>query len=104
MHPAPTFAMLARGDLRLVLSAPGRRRGRRPGDARRHAARARAAGTASRSRSTTSTPPSIALRERGRALPQRPITGVGGRQVLVEDPSGNPVELFQPTRAEARLG
>jgi catechol 2,3-dioxygenase-like lactoylglutathione lyase family enzyme len=23
MHPAPTFAMLTRGDLRLVLSAPG---------------------------------------------------------------------------------
>jgi tRNA-Thr(GGU) m(6)t(6)A37 methyltransferase TsaA len=31
------------------------------------------------------------------------VTGVGGRQVLVEDPSGNPVELFEPTRAEARL-
>lgn len=24
------------------------------------------------------------------------ITGRGGRQILVEDPSGNPVELFQP--------
>jgi hypothetical protein len=33
-----------------------------------------------------------------------PFTGVGGRQVLVDDPSGNPVELFQPTRVEARLG
>jgi hypothetical protein len=31
------------------------------------------------------------------------VTGVGGRQVLVEDPSGNPVELFQPTLPEARL-
>ena len=31
------------------------------------------------------------------------VTGVGGRQILVEDPSGNPVELFEPTRAEARL-
>ena len=26
---------------------------------------------------------------------------VGGRQILVEDPSGNPVELFEPTRREA---
>jgi hypothetical protein len=31
------------------------------------------------------------------------VTGVGGKQILVEDPSGNPVELFEPTRPEARL-
>lgn len=31
------------------------------------------------------------------------VTGVGGRQILVEDPSGNPVELFEPIRPEARL-
>ena len=31
------------------------------------------------------------------------VTGVGGKQVLIEDPSGNPVELFQPTLPEARL-
>jgi hypothetical protein len=31
------------------------------------------------------------------------VDGVGGRQVLIEDPSGNPVELFEPTIAEARL-
>jgi catechol 2,3-dioxygenase-like lactoylglutathione lyase family enzyme len=31
------------------------------------------------------------------------VTGVGGKQILVEDPSGNPVELFEPTREEARL-
>jgi hypothetical protein len=28
---------------------------------------------------------------------------VGGKQILVDDPSGNPVELFEPTRSEARL-
>jgi hypothetical protein len=28
---------------------------------------------------------------------------VGGKQILLEDPSGNPVELFEPTRPEARL-
>ncbi len=26
------------------------------------------------------------------------VTGIGGRQILLEDPSGNPIELFQPTR------
>ena len=31
------------------------------------------------------------------------VTGTGGRQILVEDPSGNPVELFEPTLPEARL-
>ena len=31
------------------------------------------------------------------------ITGVGGRQILAEDPSGNPVELFEPGLPEARL-
>ena len=31
------------------------------------------------------------------------VTGVGGKQVLVEDPSGNPVELFEPLLAEAKL-
>ena len=31
------------------------------------------------------------------------ITGVGGRQILAEDPSGNPVELFEPVLPEARL-
>jgi catechol 2,3-dioxygenase-like lactoylglutathione lyase family enzyme len=31
------------------------------------------------------------------------VTGVGGKQILVDDPSGNPVELFEPTRPEAAL-
>ena len=31
------------------------------------------------------------------------VTGVGGKQILVEDPSGNPAELFEPTRPEAAL-
>jgi hypothetical protein len=31
------------------------------------------------------------------------VTGVGGKQILLEDPSGNPIELFQPIRPEARL-
>jgi len=31
------------------------------------------------------------------------VTGVGGKQVLVEDPSGNPIELFEPIIAAAKL-
>ena len=44
------------------------------------------------------------LRQAGAHFRNDVVTGVGGRQVLVEDPSGNPVELFEPTRPEARLG
>ena len=102
MHPAPAFAMLTRGDLRLVLSAPG----------------GGAGGGQAMSDGTLPTPggwnrfaievddlDASVERLRGAGVPFRgePVTGVGGRQVLVEDPSGNPVEIFQPTRAEARL-
>jgi hypothetical protein len=31
------------------------------------------------------------------------VTGVGGKQIIVDDPSGNPIELFEPTLPEARL-
>ncbi|MGI9006840.1 MAG: hypothetical protein ACR2FU_11710 [Streptosporangiaceae bacterium] len=39
----------------------------------------------------------------GRQLRSDVITGIGGKQVLVEDPSGNLVELFEPIVPEARL-
>jgi len=43
------------------------------------------------------------LREDGVHFRNEVVTGVGGKQVLVEDPSGNPIELFEPTRPEAKL-
>ena len=43
------------------------------------------------------------LRRHGTRFRNDIVTGVGGRQILVEDPSGNPIELFEPTRNEARL-
>jgi catechol 2,3-dioxygenase-like lactoylglutathione lyase family enzyme len=43
------------------------------------------------------------LRASGARFRNEIATGVGGKQILVEDPAGNPVELFQPTRDEARL-
>ncbi len=44
-----------------------------------------------------------ALRNDGARFRNAIVTGVGGKQIIVEDPSGNPVELFQPLVAEARL-
>ena len=43
------------------------------------------------------------LREAGVGFRSEIITDVGGRQILVEDPSGNPIELFQPIVPEASL-
>ncbi len=44
-----------------------------------------------------------ALRKAGAHFRNDIVTGIGGKQILVEDPSGNPIELFEPTLAEARL-
>jgi catechol 2,3-dioxygenase-like lactoylglutathione lyase family enzyme len=43
------------------------------------------------------------LRKEGVHFRNDIVTGVGGKQVLIEDPSGNPVELFEPSLPEARL-
>ena len=45
-----------------------------------------------------------ALRAAGAHFRNEIVVGAGGNQILLDDPSGNPIELFQPTRAEARLG
>ena len=44
-----------------------------------------------------------ALRKGGAHFRNEIVTGVGGKQIIVDDPSGNPIELFQPTISEARL-
>ncbi len=43
------------------------------------------------------------LRQAGVRFRNDIVAGVGGKQILVDDPSGNPVELFEPTRPEAAL-
>ena len=40
-----------------------------------------------------------ALRATGAHFRIEIVTGFGGRQIIVEDPSGNPVELFEPMRS-----
>jgi len=44
------------------------------------------------------------LRRAGVRFRNDVVTGVGGKQIIAEDPSGNPVELFEPTLPEAKLG
>lgn len=102
MHPAPTFAMLGRGDLRLVLSAPGGGPG--GGQAMPDGSVPEPGGWNRFTLEVDDIERTVAeLRGAGVAFRNDIVTGVGGRQILVEDPSGNPVELFEPTRDDARL-
>jgi catechol 2,3-dioxygenase-like lactoylglutathione lyase family enzyme len=102
MHPAPTFAMLSHGDLRLVLSAPGGGPG--GGQAMPDGTAPRPGGWNRFQLEVDDIEATVAsLREHGARFRNEIVDGVGGRQILVEDPAGNPIELFQPTIAEAKL-
>jgi catechol 2,3-dioxygenase-like lactoylglutathione lyase family enzyme len=102
MHPAPAFAMLARGDLRLVLSKPG---GGPGGGAAMPDGTVPTPGGWNRFAIEVDDIEALHAQLTGAGVHARSpiIDGVGGRQVIVDDPSGNPVELFQPTIAEAKL-
>jgi catechol 2,3-dioxygenase-like lactoylglutathione lyase family enzyme len=102
MHPAPTFAMLANGDLRLVLTAPGGGPG--GGQAMPDGTLPTPGGWNRFALEVSDLADAVErLRARGAHFRNDIVTGVGGKQILVEDPSGNPVELFEPIIDEARL-
>jgi len=102
MHPAPTFAMLRRGELRFILSAPG---GGPGGGAAMPDGSVPAPGGWNRIQIEVEDLEATVgrLRGAGARFRNEVVEGVGGRQVIVEDPAGNPIELFQPTIDEARL-
>jgi catechol 2,3-dioxygenase-like lactoylglutathione lyase family enzyme len=102
MHPASTFAMLSRGDLRLVLTAPGGGPG--GGQPMPDGTMPRPGGWNRFQLEVDDLEQMVAkLRDAGTTFRNDIVTGVGGKQILVEDPAGNPVELFEPILAEARL-
>ena len=102
MHPAPAFAMLSRGDLRLVLSAPGGGPG--GGQAMPDGTLPQPGGWNRFSIEVTDLASTVAkLRGNGVRFRSDVVAGVGGKQIIAEDPSGNPVELFEPALPEARL-
>lgn len=94
MHPAPGFASLSHGDLQLLLNRPG-------------------AGGAGQAMPDSQLPAPGGwnriqiqvedlettvekLKRAGTRFRNEIVTGNGGKQILIEDPSGNPIELFQP--------
>lgn len=96
MHPAPGFALLSRGRLRLLLNAPG-------------------AGGAGRAMPNGTVPEPGGwnrfqlqvedldatvrrLMEEGAGFRGEVVVGKGGSQILLEDPAGNPIELFESAR------
>jgi catechol 2,3-dioxygenase-like lactoylglutathione lyase family enzyme len=90
---SPAFAEFVRGDLRLLLSGPRSSAGRPMPAGRQPAARGR-----NRIHLIVDEFHAEVRRLRAAGLPFRNdvVTGPGGSQVLLEDPSGNPIELFQP--------
>ena len=90
LHPAPGFARLALGDLRLLLNAPG------AGGAGVAGGSPEPGGWNRFQLEVEDLPATLdRLRSAGVALRGELVHGMGGDQALVEDPSGNPVELFQ---------
>ena len=89
----PAFADVALGDLRLLLSGPASSAGRPMPDGRRPAP-----GGWNRIHLIVEDLPSEVERLRSAGVRFRSdiITGPGGSQIVLDDPSGNPIELFQP--------
>ena len=94
MHPAPGFAMLSRGNLRLLLNRPG------AGGAGQAMPDGQAPTPGGWNRiqvEVTDLAATVArLKQAGCRFRNEIVTGMGGKQILVDDPSGNPVELFEP--------
>lgn len=94
MHPAPRFAMLDRDDLRLLVSAPGLQGG--GGMAMPDGSVPEPGGWNRISLPVSNLPEIVeALRSKGVKFRNEIVHGIGGDQVLVEDPAGNLVELFE---------
>ena len=94
MHPAPGFARVSLGDLQLLLNRPG------AGGAGQAMAGGQLPAPGGWNRVQIEVGDIAATVERlkgaGGRFRNEIVTGNGGKQVLLEDPSGNPIELFQP--------
>jgi len=90
MHPASGFAVLSHGDLRLYLNAPGAGGAGRAGGSPKPGGWNRFQVEVEDLKATVDR-----LTGEGATFRSEIVTGKGGQQILLEDPSGNPIELFQ---------
>ena len=97
IRPAPSFAILARGDLRLLLNATGG-----PGGATQPMPDGRQPEPGGWNRIQLEVADLEGevetLRKAGARFRNDIVTGFGGKQILLDDPAGNPIELFEPPR------
>jgi catechol 2,3-dioxygenase-like lactoylglutathione lyase family enzyme len=95
MHPGPGFAALDRGDLRLLLNTASG-----PGGAAQPMPDGRTPEPGGWNRIQLEVEDIDAvlapLRAGGAGFRNDVVVGRGGKQILLDDPSGNPIELFEP--------
>jgi catechol 2,3-dioxygenase-like lactoylglutathione lyase family enzyme len=94
-HPSPGFASLARGNLRLMLNLPTG-----PGGAAQPMPDGRKPEPGGWNRIQLQMTDLAAevevLRKAGAHFRNEIVVGLGGKQILIDDPAGNPIELFEP--------
>lgn len=96
VHPAPGFAILSKGELRLLLNIPGDRGGG-AGQAMPDGSLPSPGGWNRIQVAVDDLDATVdRLTAAGATFRNTTVTGNGGRQILLEDPAGNPVELFEP--------
>ena len=97
MRPAPGFAILTKGNLRLLLNAAGG-----PGGATQPMPDGRRPEPGGWNRIQLQIEDLEGkvdtLRKAGAKFRNDIVTGFGGKQILLDDPAGNPIELFEPPR------
>lgn len=95
MHPGPGFARIVRGDLALLLNSPGGGGG--AGQSMPDGRRPEPGGW-NRIQIEVEDLAALVdtLRRAGAQFRNELVTGNGGKQILLEDPSGNAIELFEP--------
>src|SRR5215470_5512283 len=100
MHPAPPFAEISRGDMHLYLTQPGLRGGGAP----MPSGEQQAPGGWNRIHLLVDNLDTMIerLRSEGCQFRSEVMQGVGGKQILLKDPSGNTIELFEANTAAYR--
>jgi catechol 2,3-dioxygenase-like lactoylglutathione lyase family enzyme len=95
LHPAPGFAILSRGDLQLLLNTPTGGGG--AGQPMPDGSSPEPGGWNRIQLEVDDLADEVEiLRKAGARFRNEIVAGKGGQQVLLDDPSGNPIELFQP--------